>query len=239
MPGRGKSVSLGSGSAVTRRLPCLHRDLRTFRAPGRSLATPSGHAPGAAGRDCGLGCAGAWLYWLRPAHWLDSVWTQARALILVLVILTLMGLKRRCSKTEVYRPVYNCQAESDLLYSQPRNISYIDLYTHKLAGAAPEVGTDVSKESHTSSGLGSSEVSFNDTVSECGEARSTKTFRETHFDTFDSKTLPAPGHPSYGDIPCVHTLPYTLFHCQHACFDQHHQQQHAQHHHHLQLPDCK
>ena len=87
-PGRGKSVSLGSGSAVTRRLPCLHRDLRTFRAPGRRAATPSGHAPGAAGRDCGLGCAGAWLYWLRPAHWLDSVWTQARALILVLVILS-------------------------------------------------------------------------------------------------------------------------------------------------------
>ena len=173
---------------------------------------------------------------------LSLVFVSLLVLILVLVILTLMGLKRRCSKTEVYRPVYNCQAESDLLYSQPRNISYIDLYTHKLTGAAPEVGTDVSKDSHTSSGLGSSEVSFNDTVSECGEAKSVKTFRETHFDTFDSKTLPAGGHPSYGDIPCVHTLPYTLFHCQHACFDQHHQQhQHQQpgHHHHLQLPDCK
>lgn len=65
------------------------------------------------------------------------------ALILVLVMLTMLGLKRRCGKAEVYRPVYSCTegGTSDMLYSgvqtqgppsshQPLNISYIDLYSH-------------------------------------------------------------------------------------------------------------
>ena len=49
---------------------------------------------------------------------------------LLLVILTMLGLKRRSRKTEIYRPVHSCPGESDLLYTQPRNISYIDLYGH-------------------------------------------------------------------------------------------------------------
>ena len=75
---------------------------------------------------------------------------------------------------------------------------------------------DTSKD--CSSGLGSSSASFNE--SECGSletrARTLRPgrsqFRETHF---DSATPPAPP-PGYS------TLPYTLFHCQHACFGQHH-----------------
>ena len=70
---------------------------------------------------------------------LSLVFVSILVLILGLVILTMLGLKKRCSKTEVYRPVYNCPGESDLLYSQPRNISYIDLYSHKLITPGPEV----------------------------------------------------------------------------------------------------
>ena len=38
-------------------------------------------------RDCGLSCAASWLYWLEPAHWLDTVWPQSRVLILVILLL--------------------------------------------------------------------------------------------------------------------------------------------------------
>ena len=183
---------------------------------------------------------------------LSLVFVSLLVLILVLVILTMVGLKRRCSKREVYRPVYNCQAESDLLYSQPRNISYIDLYNHKMTPPTQEVRNkdkgdvssdddvccqaekDASKDSHSSSGLGSSSVSFNDTGSDCGDGKSVRTFKETHFDTFDSRTLPTPSQAKHGEVQCVHTLPYTLFHCQHACFSHHHH-----HHQHNQQPDCK
>lgn len=87
---------------------------------------------------------------------------------------------------------------------------------------------DTSKDS--SSGLGSSSASFTEAGSECWEAqhqtqtlgrglKSGQGYKETHFDT-----LP----PRYGEhcqgggqVHAVHTLPYTLFHCQHACFDPH------------------
>ena len=75
---------------------------------------------------------------------ISLIFVSLLALILVLVMLTMLGLKRRCGKAEVYRPVYSCQGESvasDMLYPQhtgpapstshqPLNISYIDLYSH-------------------------------------------------------------------------------------------------------------
>ena len=52
-------------------------------------------------------------------------------------MVTMLGLRRRCGKQEVYKPVYSCPGESghtvqsDLMYqNQPLNISYIDLYGH-------------------------------------------------------------------------------------------------------------
>ena len=70
---------------------------------------------------------------------ISLIFVSLLALILVLVMLTMLGLKRRCSK-EVYRPVYSCGegGTSDMLYTaqpsgsshQPLNISYIDLYSH-------------------------------------------------------------------------------------------------------------
>ena len=70
---------------------------------------------------------------------ISLIFVSLLALILVLVMLTMLGLKRRCGKAEVYRPVYSCGegGTSDMLYTaqpssshQPLNISYIDLYSH-------------------------------------------------------------------------------------------------------------
>ena len=69
---------------------------------------------------------------------ISLIFVSLLALILVLVMLTMLGLKRRCGKAEVYRPVYTCGegGTSDMLYTgvqpstQPLNISYIDLYSH-------------------------------------------------------------------------------------------------------------
>ena len=187
---------------------------------------------------------------------LSLVFVSILVVVLLLVITAMLGLKRRSSKTEVYRPVHGCPGETDLLYSPPRNISYIDLYGHCSSqteevrhhhtplspltlSSSLQAVKDNTKDSHSSSGLGSSSVSFNDTGSDCGDQKSVKTFRETHFDNYESRTLPS---SQYGDQcgrpvhHAVHTLPYTLFHCQHSCFNQH-QHPHTNtntHHHHGQ-----
>ena len=70
---------------------------------------------------------------------LSLVFASILVVVLLLVILTILGLKRRSSKTEVYRPVHSCGGEADLLYSQPNNISYIDLYGHCSASQTGEV----------------------------------------------------------------------------------------------------
>ena len=96
---------------------------------------------------------------------------------------------------------------------------------------------DLTKDSHSSSGLGSSSGSFNDTGSECGDLKSVKTFRETHFDNYESRTLPSSQHGEQcgRSVHAVHSLPYTLFHCQHSCFNPHQQNSattNQRHHHH-------
>ena len=189
---------------------------------------------------------------------LSLVFASVLVVVLLSVILTMLGLRRRAGKTEIYRPVHSCGGEADLLYShsQPGNISYIDLYGHCSASQTGEVRSllpppppsphccryqavrDHTKDSHSSSGLGSSSASFNDTGSDCGDVKSVKTFRETHFDNYESKTLPS---SQYGEqcprsVHAVHSLPYTLFHCQHSCFNQHNQHNtlhtnHTNHHH--------
>ena len=79
---------------------------------------------------------------------LSLVFVSILVVVLLLVILTMLGLKRRSRKTEIYRPVHSCPGESDLLYTQPRNISYIDLYGHCSTG---EVSHDGDLTSHLTS----------------------------------------------------------------------------------------
>ena len=78
---------------------------------------------------------------------------------------------------------------------------------------------DTSKDS--SSGLGSSSASFTEMGTECWETQGNKSgYKETHFDTLPPRYADHRG-AGPGQAHAVHTLPYTLFHCQHACFDHH------------------
>ena len=59
---------------------------------------------------------------------ISLIFVSLLALILVLVMLTMLGLKRRCGKAEVYRPVYSCGegGTSDMLYTaQPSSSQMI------------------------------------------------------------------------------------------------------------------
>jgi len=170
------------------------------------------------------------------------IFVSLLAVILILVMVTMLGLRRRCGKQEVYKPVYSCPGESghtvqsDLMYqNQPLNISYIDLYGHcnatKGDNHKPVVSVTkyVGDTTHdSSSGLGSSSVSFNETSSDCGDSKSVRTYKETHFDTL---VPPSYGHHDKcpgagpGTVHAVQTLPYTLFHCQHSCFNHNHHHQ--------------
>ena len=83
-------------AGLTRRLPCVSLDMRTWRPRGGQLELEvSGRElPG----DCGVLCVQSWLHWLHPAHWLDNVWPQARVVItsitlVIVIILFLLILK--------------------------------------------------------------------------------------------------------------------------------------------------
>ena len=63
----------------------VHVIFRTFRSS--SNIRHDSATSDLTSRDCGLTCSAAWLYWLDPGHWLDTVWPQSRVLILVILII--------------------------------------------------------------------------------------------------------------------------------------------------------
>ena len=77
-------------STISKMLPCVVHDMRTFRSKAsRSLYLPSASDP-ASVTECGLGCVSSWLYWLDPAHWLDTIWPQSRIVIFVIILVILI-----------------------------------------------------------------------------------------------------------------------------------------------------
>ena len=77
-------------STISKMLPCVVHDMRTFRSKAsRSLSLPSASDP-ASVTECGLGCVSSWLYWLDPAHWLDTIWPQSRIVIFVIIVVILI-----------------------------------------------------------------------------------------------------------------------------------------------------
>ena len=72
---------------ITKSLPCVSHNMRTFRStPSQKLHLDSGTLVG----DCGLGCVSSWLYWLDPAHWMDSIWPQSRIIIFIVFLVILL-----------------------------------------------------------------------------------------------------------------------------------------------------
>ena len=59
------------------------------------------------------------------------IFVSLLAVVMILVMVTMLGLKKRCGKAEMYRPVYSGHSQTgDMYQHQPLNISYIDLYSH-------------------------------------------------------------------------------------------------------------
>ena len=60
------------------------------------------------------------------------IFVSLLAVVMILVMVTMLGLKKRCGKAEMYRPVYSGGQPGgpDMYQHQPLNISYIDLYSH-------------------------------------------------------------------------------------------------------------
>ena len=64
---------------------------------------------------------------------MSLIFVSLLAVVMILVMVTMLGLKKRCGKAEMYRPVYSGHSVSqanDMYQHQPLNISYIDLYSH-------------------------------------------------------------------------------------------------------------
>ena len=77
-------------SSISKQLPCVSHNMRTFRSTAsRSLSLPSASDP-ASVTECGLACVSSWLYWLDPAHWLDTIWPQSRVVIFIIILVILI-----------------------------------------------------------------------------------------------------------------------------------------------------
>ena len=91
-------------STITKHLPCVSHGMRTFSSTSSNKMTISRNF---SVKDCGLGiyfwkrhqtlkiqciqgCLHSWTYWLHPDHWMESVWSQTRLLILCTVLLLLI-----------------------------------------------------------------------------------------------------------------------------------------------------
>ena len=66
---------------ISKQIPCMAENMRMFR----STAGPVQPVDGGQGVDC-LSCSGAWLHWLDPQQWLDTVWPQTRVVIVVTMV---------------------------------------------------------------------------------------------------------------------------------------------------------
>ena len=73
---------------ITKHLPCISHNMRTFRSTPTQMLTISGDQPWS--DQCGLSCVSSWLYWLDPGHWMINVWPQSRVFIMIIVIIVFL-----------------------------------------------------------------------------------------------------------------------------------------------------
>ena len=75
---------------ITKQLPCISHNMRTFRSTPTQMLTISGDQPWS--DQCGLTCVSSWLYWLDPAHWMQNVWPQSRVFIMIILIIVFLAM---------------------------------------------------------------------------------------------------------------------------------------------------
>ena len=68
---------------ISKQIPCMAEDMRMFRSTDGTVQPVDG-GPGVVA-DC-ISCSGAWLHWLDPQQWLDTVWPQTRIVIVVTMV---------------------------------------------------------------------------------------------------------------------------------------------------------
>ena len=87
--------------SITKHLPCMAENLRTFRSAPDSKEPRQANSV----EDC-LSCGTAWLHWLDPDNWLDTSWPQAR--IVILLTMAVMGIIAILITCKLVRSICRC-----------------------------------------------------------------------------------------------------------------------------------
>ena len=97
-----RPLSFKNGT-ISKKIPCIYESIRSFRfSPGSRQPVDGG--PGAV-PDC-ISCGTAWLHWLDPQQWMDTVWPQTRVVILVTMIS--LGIIIMVILCKVIRHLHQC-----------------------------------------------------------------------------------------------------------------------------------